>query len=105
MMDRTPDKSESGGSRQDIVRDCWKKLVECEERLTFWKKMVGLGIGVRELESIGEEIRDKYRSESMKSGGSHREVIELVMSFKLRDEKRHQRELKSRRNSEKESGG
>ena len=65
-MNRTPDEVESGGIGQDIVRDIWKKLVECEERLCFWKKMVGMGIGVRELEHIGEEIRDKYRSESMK---------------------------------------
>ena len=82
-MDRTPDSSESGGKRQDIVREIWRKLVECEERLAFWRKMVALGIGVRELEYIGEDIRDKYRSESMKSGKSHREVIEFVMSLKL----------------------
>ena len=102
-MDRTPDNSESGGKRQDIVRDIWRKLVECEERLAFWRKMVALGIGVRELEHMGEEIRDKYRSESMKSGKSHREVIEFVMSLKLRDEKFHQKELKAKRNLEKEN--
>ena len=62
-MNRTPDQSESGGSRQDVVRDIWRKLVECEERLTFWKKMVGMRIGVREIEHLGEDIREKYAME------------------------------------------
>ena len=70
-MDRTPDRTDSGGNRQDIVRNVWKKLIECEERLTFWKNMVKLGIGVREVEHMCEEIREKYRSEIMKSGKSH----------------------------------
>ena len=52
-MDGTPDKSEIGGSRQDLVRDAWRKLIECEERPTFWKRMVSLGIGVREIEHLG----------------------------------------------------
>ena len=77
-MDRTPDKGENGGNRQDPVRDTWKKLIECEERLTFLKRMIQVGIGVRELEHLGDEIRERYRSERMKSGTSHREVIELV---------------------------
>ena len=64
----TPDNVESGGTSQDIIRNAWKKLIECEERLTFWKKMVKLGIGAREVEHMCEDIRDKYRSEIMKSG-------------------------------------
>ena len=59
-------------------------------------------MGVRELEHLGEEIREKFRSESMQGGRSEREVIMLVMSLKLRDEKRHQKELKKKRNTEKE---
>ena len=57
-MDRTPDNSENGGYRQDTVRDLWRKLIECEERLTFWIKMVGLGIGVRELKHLGDDVRE-----------------------------------------------
>ena len=101
-MVSTPDNSENGGDRQNIVRDLCRKLVECEERLTFWRKMVKLGIGGREVEHLGDDIREKYRSESYKSGKSHREIIELVMSYKLKDEKRHQKEIKCKRNQEKE---
>ena len=34
----------------------------------------------------------------MRGGGCEREVIRLVMQLKLRDEKRHQRELKKVKN-------
>ena len=40
MKTRTPEEIESGGYRQDDVRDILKKLMECEERVTFWKKMI-----------------------------------------------------------------
>ena len=102
MLPSTPDHSDNGGRRQDIVRDAWKKLVECEERLTFWRRMNDRGVGVREVEHMGEDVREKYRSEEMKGGRSHREVIMLVMSLKLRDERKHKKELKERRNRERE---
>ena len=84
------------------MRNIWRKLIECEERVTFWKRMIEWGVGVRELEHMGDDIKEKFRSETMKSGGREREVIMLVMGLKLRDEKRHQKELKARRNREKE---
>ena len=92
-----------GGKRQDRVRDAWRKLVECEERGKFWDKMVGLDLGVRELEHFGEDIKEKFRSEMMKGGNSEREVIRLVMKLKLKDEKSHQRELKRAKNKERDS--
>ena len=47
--------------------------------------MIGWGVGVRELEYLGEELRAKYRSDSMKKGGSEKEVVSLPMKLKLRD--------------------
>ena len=101
-MDSTPENDEIGGTRQDGVRNIWKKMIECEERVKFWKRMIEGGVGVRELEHLGEAIKEKFRSERMRGGRSEREVVMLVMSLKLRDEKRHQKELKMRRNREKE---
>ena len=101
-MNRTPEKDESGGMRQNVVRNLWKKLIECEERLTFWKRMIEWGVGVRELEHIGEDIKEKFRSENMRENKSEREVIMLIMSLKMRDERKHQKELKARRNQQKE---
>ena len=92
---------EEGGNWQESkedLRKAWRKMTESEERLKFWKKMVGLDIGVRELEHIGEGIKEKFRSEAMKGGRSEREVIRLVMRLKLKDERRHQRETKGWRN-------
>ena len=88
---------EAGGKRQEtnkILRNAWKKQVESEERLRFWKRMVGLNIGVREVENISEDIKERYRSERMKGGQSNRDIVKMIMGMKLRDEKSHQRELK-----------
>ena len=62
---------EEGGYGRDIkedVRNTWKKLVESEERLKFWKNMVGLKLCVREVENLGEDLKNKFRSEVMKGG-------------------------------------
>ena len=85
---------EEGGNRQDHLRNAWRKLVESEERLRFWKKMVGWEVGVREIEYLGEDLKEKSRSMQMREGQSERKVISLVMGLKLKDEKKLQRELK-----------
>ena len=56
--------------------------------------MVGINIGVREVENISDEIKEKYRSERMKLGQSNRDIVKMIMEMKLKDEKSHQRELK-----------
>ena len=69
---------EEGGRGRDVqddVRNTWRKLVESEERLKFWKKMVGLGLGVREVEHYGEGLKEKFRSEKMKGSRSDRDVM------------------------------
>ena len=92
-INSTPEADDIGGERQDVVRNIWKKLIECEERVKFWKRMIEWGVGIRELEHMGDGLKEKFRSESMQSGKSEREVIMLVMSLKLRDEKKHQKKL------------
>ena len=93
---------EEGGFRLDSVRDAlrdeWKKLIECEERLRFWKQMVGRDLSVREVTHLGEDLKNKFRSEAMKGGDAEKEVVRLMMRLKLKDERRHHRELKARRN-------
>ena len=99
---------EEGGSRQDIkntLRNAWRKQIESEERLGFLKKMVGMNIGVREVEHLSEDIVEKYRSEKMKGGRSDREVVKMIMNLKLKDERGHQRELKKEKNRVREKFG
>ena len=52
------------------LRNIWRKLVESEERLLFFKKMVLGGLQVREIEHLGEEINNKFKSEQMKGAKS-----------------------------------
>ena len=85
---------EEGGSRQNNLRNAWRKLVESEERLRFWKKVVGWEVGVREIEHLGDDLKDKFRSMQMRGGQCERKVVSLVMESKLKDEKKLQRELK-----------
>ena len=62
---------EEGGTGQDavttdakdILRNAWIRQVESEERLNFLKKLVGREISVREIEHLGENLNDKFRSE------------------------------------------
>ena len=58
MSSSTPDESDNGGKRQDLIRDAWKKLVECEERLTFWRNINDRGWLLEKL-NTWEKILDK----------------------------------------------
>ena len=90
---------------KDSLRDSWKKLVESEERLSFFKRMVGRGLEVRDIEHLGEDINSKFKSESMKGGKSEKVIIEAIMDLKLKDERRYQRETKSKREDERKKSG
>jgi len=79
------------------LRDEWKKLIEDEERLRFFKKMSGWKLNVREIEHLGENLNAKFRSESMRNARSEKEVAKHSMKLKLVDERRHQRERKHMR--------
>ena len=88
---------QEGGSSQDNVRNIWKKQVESEERLYFFRKMLELDLSVRELEHLGEDLNSKFRSEDMKKKRSEKQVIRHIMRLKEKDEKKFQREIKGRR--------
>lgn len=49
--------------------------------------MVKLKVGTRELEQIGENIHEKFRSQGMKNGKGERVMIENGILLKLKDEK------------------
>ena len=101
---------EEGGMRQseEVIkakndfRDGWRKLVESEERLKFFKRMVGWNLEVREIEHLGEDLNNKFRSERMRNAKSEKEVIGLIMKLKLKDERKYQRERKHIRNNYRE---
>ena len=50
---------DEAANAKDSLRDCWRKLVESEERLKFFKRMVGMDLEVQEIEHLGEDIRNK----------------------------------------------
>ena len=67
-MEKTPDIEEGGLGQGDTsteakncLRDKWRKLVESEERLAFFKKMIRWGLQVREIEHLGENLNNKFR--------------------------------------------
>ena len=67
---------EEGGQRKDTdddvktakdnLRDIWRKLVMSEERLNFFRKMVGWDLEVRDIEHLREDLHNKFKSEKMK---------------------------------------
>ena len=56
--------TEEGGQREDLdadrakddLRNALKRVIESEERLKFFRKMVGWELGVREIEHFGEDL-------------------------------------------------
>ena len=50
-----------GQESKNRLRNAWRKMIESEERLKFWKNMVGLDIGVREVEHLSGDIKEKFR--------------------------------------------
>ena len=92
---------EEGGPRQgcevkeakDDLRNGWKKLIESEERLRFFRKMVKWDLEVREIEHLGEVLNNKLRSERMREANSEKGVVRSIMNLRLKDERRHQRDL------------
>ena len=50
-------------------------------------------MGVREVEHSGEDLKEKFRIERMKTGKNDREVICLIMRLKLKDDRKHQKSL------------
>ena len=98
----TPQKEGVGGKWQDSVRNSWKKLIECQERIKFWQTMILGGLGVRDLQHFGDDLKAKYRSEAMRLGEGEKEVVKLAMDLKLRDDRRYQIELRQERKRRRE---
>ena len=94
---------EEGGQRQDRVRDSWRRQIESEERTRFFKKMVGMKLSTREIQHLGEDLNEKFRSDSMREKKQEKGVTREIMRLKLKDERKNQRELKKKRNLERES--
>ena len=94
---------QEGGRRQDRVRDSWRRQIESEERIKFFKQMVGLDLSLREIQHIGDDLNEKFRSDVMREKRQANGVIREIMRLKLKDERKNQRELKRIKNSERES--
>ena len=104
-MENTPGIEEGGLGRDNLIanakndlRNDWRKLVESEERLGFFRRMVKLNLQVREIQHLGDNSNNKLRSEKMKNANSEKEVVRQIMDMKLKDERRHQREVRKERN-------
>ena len=74
-------RGEVASKAKNELCDKWKKVVEREERLNFFQKMVRWGIQVREVEYLGEEIHNKLRSEIMRGGKGEKEIVRSIMKL------------------------
>ena len=72
---------------KDDLRNTWKKLVESEERLGFFRRMVKLNLQVKEIQHLGEALNNKLRSEKMRNANSEKEVVRQIKDMKLKDER------------------
>ena len=82
----------SGGSLLGILQPSWNKAVESEMRLYWLKEMLEKDLVVREIQSFGEGIKDKLRTESSREEELGRDSLIELMEVKYQDEKRYHRE-------------
>ena len=78
-----------GGKLLGVVRPIWIKVAESECRINWFRKMIGKGLIVRDLEAFASTTRDKLRSEEMKIKEEERGILRDLMLLKYKDEKRY----------------
>ena len=76
----------------------WDQVAESEERIILMKNLIRLGVGVAEVEELGLSIHSKFKSNyylsKVKDGEIvSKEALRNIMVVKLRDERKHLREL------------
>ena len=86
------------GQERRVMARAWNQVAECEERIDLMKALVRLGVGVAEVEEIGISIHSKFKSNNFKSRVKDGEVVSKealreLMLLKLKDEKKHLKEL------------
>ena len=88
-----------GGPLLGILRPVWLKTTESEERLRWFRQMIGRYLLVRDVEAFLQNTCDKLRSEDSRLREEEREVSKSLMVLKRNDERRHLRQLKSEKES------
>ena len=86
------------GQERRVLAGAWSQVVECEERIDLMKKLLRLGVGVAEIEEIVINIYSKFKSNHSNIKVKHEEVagkegLQGSMVLKLKDEKKHLKEL------------
>ena len=86
------------GKETRVMKKVWDQVAESEERITLMKKLIKMGIGVAEVEELGVSIHSKFKSNAFQSRVKDGEIVSKealknIMVIKLRDERKHLREL------------
>ena len=86
------------GPDRRVMCKTWNQVAACEERIKLMKKLIKLEISLAEVEDFGINIHSKLKSNhfknKVKAGETvTKEALKSIMIVKLRDEKKHLKEL------------
>ena len=86
------------GPELRVMCKIWSQLAIVEERIILMKKLIKLEVGLAEVEEFGINLTSKFKSNfyrnKVKDGEiASKEAIKSIMLVKLRDEKKHLKEL------------
>ena len=81
-----------GGETIGVIQPIWNKAIESDMRLAWMRDMLKKGLVVRDIESFGEKVNEKLRTESSREEEIGRDTLIEMMRVKCIDEKRYNRE-------------
>ena len=86
------------GTETRVMGKVWSQVAISEERIILLKNLIKIGVGVAEVEELGANIHSKFKSNSFLSRVNDgeivsKEAIKQIMILKLRDERKHLRDL------------
>ena len=92
------------GQDSRVMIKTWGQVAACEERISLMKKLIRMEMGVAEIEEIGIKINSKFKSfhfnNKIQEGKVvSKDAIKAIMMIKLRDEKKHLKELMTMKNN------
>ena len=98
------------GEERRVLSNLWRQIAESEARILLLGDLIKIGVGLAELETLGDNINSKFKSFHYKDKVAQGKVvledqIRSIMTLKLKDEKKHYGELLKERNMKRKSIG
>ena len=88
------------GPEQRVLQRLWQNTAYSEARINMMGNLMGMELGLAELENFKLNLLSKLKTEEMKKKGEKvtKTMIRLAMEMKMRDEKQNREEMNREKN-------